>query len=235
MKETTTIAEAATILIANPKPILCLDTCDFLDVVRGFEEDGNDQSAMVHRLVDPLISDEKKFQPVITYLVRHEWGQNVEAVRKRASAHLRETDRRIGRVLNSCGHVEIAAAGRSDDFASLPLVQGLVELAERLMDRAMVLERDDTCIERALARVMDRRRPSHQGGIKDSIHLEHYLEFSRQLSQARFSEPQLFVSGNKADFWEGPPRIHRDLEIELQAVGLQFFGKLNAALGRLGI
>ncbi len=235
MKGAITIAEAAATLIADPRPILCLDTCDFLDVVRGFEEDGNNHSAMVHRLVDPLISSANNIQPVITYLVRHEWEQNVDAVGKRASAHLRETDRRIARVLNSCGHVEIQAAEPPANFASLPLVQALVELAERLMDRAMVLERDDPCVERALVRVMERRRPSHQGAIKDSIHLEHYLEFSRRLDQARFSEPRLFVSGNKADFWEGPPRIHRELGGELHAVGLQFLGKLDAALGQLGI
>jgi hypothetical protein len=78
----------------------------------------------------------------------------------------------------------------------LPLVQGLVDLAERLMSRSMVLETDDLCIQRALSRVMDRQRPSHKGQIKDSIH----LELSRQLSQAGFSEPIVFVSGNKADF-----------------------------------
>ena len=102
------------------------------------------------------------------------------------------------------------------------------------MGRAVTLERDGPCTERALSRVMDRRRPSHKGEIKDSIHLEHYLEFSRRLSQAHFSEPILFVSANKADFWDGPP-LHAELKGEFDTSGLQFFGKLEAALGRLGI
>ncbi len=112
MKRMITIAEAATTLSGTPQTILCLDTCEFLEVVRGFEEDENHQSALFHRLVDPMVSDPTKFQPVITDLVLHEWGQNLEAVRVRASAHLQETSRRITRVLTSCGHVDIRACGQ---------------------------------------------------------------------------------------------------------------------------
>ena len=72
---------------------------------------------------------------------------------------------------------------------------------------------------------MDRRRPSHKGQIKDSIHLEHYLEFSRQLRQARFSEPIIFVSGSKADVWDGPRQLHRNLKDEFDTAGLQCFGR----------
>jgi hypothetical protein len=230
-----TIAEAVTILLANPRPVLCLDTCDFLDVVRSFEEDGNSQAASARRLIKTLDAEPHRVQLVITSLVRHEWGQNVAASMKRASGHLEETLERLARILASCEHVKIVAQRPATDYARLPLVQGLVDLAENLMSRAILLDREGSCIEMALSRVMDKRRPSHKGEIKDSIHLEHYLELSRRLSQARYPQPLLFVSGNKADFWEGPPRIHRDLEIELQSAGLQFFGKLDAALGQLGI
>ncbi len=51
MNEPITIAEATENLVSDPRPVLYLDTCDFLDVVRSFEEDGNRQSEMVRRLV----------------------------------------------------------------------------------------------------------------------------------------------------------------------------------------
>ena len=235
MSGLTTIAEAVADLVFEPRPILCLDTCDFLDVIRSLEEDGNSQAATVRRLVDQLISDAKQLQVIITSLVQHEWRQTIEGSIKRASSHLIETDQRIARVVDSCEHAKIAVGRPPADYARLPLVQGLVDLAESLMSGAMILAKDDLCIERALSRVMDRRRPSHKGQIKDSIHLEHYLELSRQLSQAHFSQPILFVSANKADFWDGPPQLHSDLKNEFDNVGLHFFGKLEAALGRLGL
>jgi hypothetical protein len=230
-----TIADAVTTLVSNPRPVLFLDTCDFLDVVRSFEEGENTHAAVASHLLKTLNAEPDQVQLIITSLVRHEWGQNVEVSRKRAAAHLRETHERIERILACCEHVKIAATGPVTDFAQLSLVQGLIDLAEELMGRAIHLKQDDSCIERALSRVMEKRRPSHKGEIKDSIHLEHYLEFSRQLSQARYPKPRLFVSGNKADFWDGPPQVHGDLKNEFEAVGLQFFGKLDAALGQLGI
>ncbi len=73
--------------------------------------------------------------------------------------------------------------------------------------------------------------------VKDSIHLEHYLELCRQLRASGFSGRCVFVSANKADFWEAKNKadIHPELDPQLSAVGLEFFGTLEAALGSLGI
>jgi hypothetical protein len=229
------LGEAIRRLLTNPKPILCLDTCDFLDILRCFEERGNKQGEVGRRLLDVLIADPDRVQVVITELVRHEWGQNLEDAKRKAFGYLQEMEQRIERVINSCEHAQIVVVRPSIKLAQIPLVEGLIDLAERLMIQALILEKDFECIEKALARVMDKRRPSHRGEIKDSIHLEHYLEFSRRLSQTGFTEPRIFVSGNRSDFWDGPPQLHRDLRIEFDEVGLQFFGKLDAALGRLGI
>ena len=106
-----------------------------------------------------------------------------------------------------------------------------------MLGSAIVLDRDDTCVGRALDRVHHKARPSHGGMVKDSIHLEHYLELCRQLGAAGFSGRCVFVSANKADFWETKNRadIHPELGPQLSAVGLEFFGSLEAALGSLGI
>jgi hypothetical protein len=71
--------------------------------------------------------------------------------------------------------------------------------------------------------------------VKDSIHLEHYLELSRLLHAGAFPERRVFVSGNRSDFWDGPPRIHASLAPDLAGVGLEFFGDLHAAVGSLRI
>lgn len=104
------------------------------------------------------------------------------------------------------------------------------------MAHACVLDRDAPCIQRALDRVFTKRRPSHDGHVKDSIHLEHYLELSRLLHVGGFAERRVFVSGNRSDFWNGPlPHIHTSLAPDLAAVALEFFGDLRAAVGSLRI
>lgn len=104
------------------------------------------------------------------------------------------------------------------------------------MAQACVLDRDPACVQLALDRVFAKRRPSHDGQVKDSIHLEHYLELSRLLQAGGFAERRVFVSGNRSDFWDGPlPRIHTSIEPDLIAVGLEFFGDLRSAVGSLRI
>ena len=110
-------------------------------------------------------------------------------------------------------------------------------LAEGLMNQAVILEKDVFCVDRALSRVMDKRRPSHKKEIKDSIHWEHYLELSRRLGESGHAHPRIFVSANKADFWfdKDNSSLHPDLKDEADASGLQSFGKLDDALRVLGM
>jgi hypothetical protein len=84
--------------------------------------------------------------------------------------------------------------------------------------------------------VQNKVRPSHAGMVKDAIHLEHYLELSRRLHTAGYPR-RVFVSANKADFWEAKNKsgVHPDLAPQLAAVGLEFYGVLESALGSLGI
>jgi hypothetical protein len=85
---------------------------------------------------------------------------------------------------------------------------------------------------------MTKRRPSHDGHIKDSMNFEHYLAFARQLRAAGFVKDVLFVSKNRKDYWDGDKdKIHPDLkpEIEDPAIQLQFFGSLGSALLQIGI
>ena len=120
--------------------------------------------------------------------------------------------------------------------AATTLVNELTALAQAVMAQAAVLDSDPVCVQRALDRVLAKRRPSHDGQVKDSIHLEHYLELSRLLQAGGFTERRVFVSGNRSDFWDGPlPRIHASIGPDLAVVGLEFFGDLRSAVGSLRI
>lgn len=233
------IAEAVAEIVANGRPILCLDTCDFLDVVRRFADpDPNLFNARSFRkALEALAVSPDQFQVVATYLVRHEWDQNIKEACEKANQHLEEMDRRIDRIAEACGLGKVAAPSLSPRLADVRLTTSLVALAEKLMSEALVIEKDAGCIERALGRVMDKRRPSHKKEIKDSIHWEHYLELSRLLGAAGHAQGRIFVSANKADFWANRdvPTIHPDLGPEADAAGLWFFGRLDEALRALGI
>src|SRR5207249_9762667 len=118
------------------------------------------------------------------------------------------------------------------------LVANLVTLSTNLLNQAIRLDLGDPLIRLARDRVMAKRRPSHEGHIKDSINFEHDLQFARPLRAGGFTEEVVFVSKNKWDYWEpGTSQIHHDLfaEISDPAVQITFFTSLAAALGSLGI
>ena len=237
------IADVVASLAAAPKPVICLDTCDILEVVQclDWEKPGTPRGVAcikpVRRLLNTLAVDPDRALVVITDLVHTEWNQNIVGIRKNADEFLAKIDEIVGSTYNAAGLVGTALAVY-DPLASKPLVEDLVSLSASLLTQATRLDLDPALPALALARVMVKRRPSHDGQIKDSINFEHYLDLARRLRAAGFAEIVAFVSKNRKDYWEGDKdRIHPDLkpEIDDATVQLRFFGSLTAALPNMGL
>ncbi|HEX7379862.1 MAG TPA: hypothetical protein VF278_22240 [Pirellulales bacterium] len=109
------------------------------------------------------------------------------------------------------------------------------ELADNLLAKAEVLARDQACLDRAVGRLIAKRRPSHNKEIKDSMNLEQTLELSRRLQHAGFACARVFVSSNTNDFASTAPgaTIHPDLQAEFAATGLEYFTSFRSAVGSL--
>ena len=242
------IAELVAELLAAPSPVLCLDTCDILDGIRGVQNDTLNRSRSFVRIGKNLTESPSNLRVVITYLVKHEWEQNLEFVRIQALGDLQKKTRQV-EVINEARVQVGLSTFDMPNFDGPQIIDGLIGLARGIIDRATALKQDRECIDRALERVMTHQRPSHKNMIKDSIHLEHYLELSRQLKAKSFGERCYFVSGNKADFWaekdksrleldltgKNEPRLHPDLEPDLIDAGLIFEPMLERAVSLLGI
>ncbi len=224
-------------LIARPRPVLCLDTCDLLDIIQCVAEGKARRLEHVRRLLDRLAHNPDLVQLAVSYLVPIEWAQNQATVLADVENHTRHVDAHLADIHRAWQHAATSLPGPPPGYAGRGLPGALAALAGAVLGWATVLDRDDTCVGRALDRVHDKLRPSHAGMVKDSIHLEHYLELCRQLRVSGFSARCVLVSANKADFWEAKNKadIHPDLEPQLSAVRLEFFGTLEAALGSLGI
>jgi hypothetical protein len=234
----TCIADAVAALVANPKPVLALDTCVPLDVIRAGMRGQSDLIADSRRLSEFVITDPDQVQLVVTSLVVLEWGQNKDIVRQEMTDWLTETDQRIVEIHRTWDRVGSPKLTQAPTYLEPALLDALTDLGESLIQQAVVLDEDNPCVMRALDRVKQKRRPSHKKEVKDSIHLEHYLEMSRQLHASGFTRPTFFVSTNAADFWTDkntPAYPHVDLRAELAAVNLTFYGRLEFALRHLQI
>jgi hypothetical protein len=234
---------AAQLIAGPPKPVICLDTCDILEVVQclDWEKERTPRSVSciepARRLLSFLAVDPHRAQVVITDLVHHEWTQNIAAIEQKARDFLAKIDNIVGYPYQAAALAGTVLAVAPSLSASA-LVADLASLSTNLLGQAVRLDLEDPQIRLALDRVLSKRRPSHEGHIKDSINFEHYLELARRLRAGGFMEDVVFVSKNRRDYWEpGTTQILHELlpEINDPAVRITFFASLAAALGPLGI
>jgi len=232
------IAEVVADLVGAPRPVLCLDTCIFLDIITTGNRGLTDLIEVNRRLSEILVTTPGRVQLVVTSLVLREWVQRRDEVREEATKWLQNTDRQILEVHRAWERLGRPLATVRPTYYTPDLVNELTNLAKSLLRGSVVLKENTECVMRALQRVKWKKRPSHTKEIKDSIHLENYLELSRQLRDAGYGQPVIFASTNSSDFWENkntPARPHVELVDDLAAANLVFFGRLRLALLHLGL
>ena len=189
-------------------------------------------------LSEIVVTDPNRVQIVVNSLVVHEWNQNKDEVEQEMKKWIIATDNRIQEIHKTHEQIGSPLQTQAPTYDDPLLIDAFTSRSESLLGSSLVLEEDNACLISAIQRVKDKKRPSHKKEIKDSIHLEHYLELSSRLRVLGYSQPSLFVSTNKSDFWknENNPRSpHLDLEAELGAAQLKFYGSMAFALRHLGI
>jgi hypothetical protein len=83
-----TLAAAAADLLASPRPVLCLDTCELLMALQCLPQRRVIHVEALSRIRTFLTGTPDRLQIVITDLVPHEWGQNISEVQQKAGQFL---------------------------------------------------------------------------------------------------------------------------------------------------
>jgi hypothetical protein len=235
----TTIPAAVARIVAQPAPVLILDTCNVLDLfrrdtVRHQPRVPPEEIRFASEVLRGAIDRPPTVHLVVPELVPGEFADHADRIE-------REFDKWLG------GHDEnqkwlTEAAPWVGTTLPSPLVVrpfGLHtqfrRLADDLLAQAVVLDRDQSPLNRAVARLISKRRPSHNKEIKDSMNLEQSLELCSLLRNGGFTGAVAFISSNTNDYAMPPLnlQIHDDLQAEFAAVSLEYFPSLRAAVGSL--
>jgi hypothetical protein len=230
------IAQVAAEVVARPLPLLCLDTCDLLDVIQSVSDRLPGKLEYAGRILAAATGPSPSVLLASSFLIPIEFAQNVTGVVDEVVRAIQDTDDRI-EFLISASLLAGLIPPASIRLSALDLPAAVRSIAGRILSVARVLDRDATCVDRALERVVRKDRPSHRGGVKDSVHLEHYLELARHVRALGATSKIAFASANSDDFWEGKKNsdLHHSLRSEFGAVDMRFFGSWQAACGWLGI
>lgn len=235
----TTIPAAVAQILAQPAPVLILDTCNFLDL---FRRDATRQRPRVpagevriaSELLGLVTARPDAVHLVVPELVPGEFSDHADRIEGDFAEWFAFHDENQRWLAEASLWVGTALPNPSV-VVPLGLHAGFRRLANNLLARAVVLDRDPTSLSRAVARLIAKRRPSHKKEIKDSMNLEQGLELCSQMRNGGFTHAAAFISSNTNDYASAPTssQLHDDLRGEFAAVSLEYFTSLRAAVGSL--
>jgi hypothetical protein len=235
-----TISEACQRIIAQPAPVLFLDTCNLIDLIRIQKPDEAwpmEVNACL-QLLSLLQASSAEIHLVLSEVVLNEFERDSDEL-PRKSITLEKDVEKIFDQARIC--LEVAASLGLNSHEQLPFdskgfAAALIALPINLLENALVLTRDTTCLDRALTRLLSGKMPSKdKRQIKDSIVFEHSLELCRELQTAALQFPKVFVSRNTGDYCidSHSSRVHPDLASEFSAAGMTYETTIRTTIGKL--
>jgi hypothetical protein len=237
---TISIADAVVLILAQaPAPVILIDTCSFVDLFR--RDERRWQPRVVAQeinaaadLLELVTNFPDKAHLLVPELIPTEYADhaNQEEVLFRGWTAFHDENQVW--LFDASASVALPLAV-PQPIHHHNLAAKLRELADNLLGKARVLERDQECLDRAVTRLIKKTRPSHKKEMKDSMNLEQCLELSRRLQSRGFPRSRVWVSSNTKDFAQEPTssQLHADLQGDFTAAGLKYFTSLRAALGHL--
>lgn len=226
-------AEIVRRVVAAGAPVLCLDSCALLDLMRDPSRDkfnGAHALAALH-LLDRAEATPQALSIVIAQQVAAEVAEhmdNIQSESERVLVRLDETVNRILGVVTAYGLPSPAGPA----ISQLGLSKASRAIVERFIAVAMTAREEADYPVRAWGRVQAGRAPASRAkqSVKDCVIIETYLESARLLRAAGFPEKVLFLTSNTADYAEGArSSLHGDLAGDFAAAKIDFATDFLAA------
>lgn len=224
----TLIADIITTVVATPAPVLFLDSCVLLDIVRAPLRNKPSEVQFARLFLASAQKNPKTIHLLVGSPVQTEWN-----------THLQGTVNECTTALNACNSVaSICALLALPVIAPLPagvlaMPDLLRQLSTDLLAVCMTIDHDFAAMGRAIDRIIAYTHPvkqPHSKGAKDSVILEHAVELTVQLRNAGFAGICLFVSSNTTDFANpGSTNLHAQLAAAFNPINLQYAVSLTHA------
>ena len=194
------VAAAAAHIKLAVAPVVFLDTCVLLDVVRAPLRNAAGDVEAATEVLKGARRNPPTVYPVIACPTPTEWDAHIdEAVQDCENAV-----NSVGAVSASCAFVGLPALGPLPPaLATLP--DRLKTLSKNLLDASILLDKDSDALSRAIDRIINALKPARKGGqgAKDAAILEHAVSLVDALLVGRFPGPSRIRQFEHGRFREG--------------------------------
>ena len=216
-------------------PVLCLDTCVLLNIVRDPARD--DVRVHEHEASLALLSAARSgtmLQALVAEQVSREFRDNVEQVQNDARQSLGRRTREIAKLNNL---VALYGTSRPIDLAHWDDHDSRTRrAADRWFEASTTVRQSSGTLSNAFLRLNEARSPARRGkqSMKDCVILETYLEHIRSLRDQGRTASAVFVSSNTRDYAaDDRTTVRDDIKHEFQSLGLEYAPSMGAARGIL--
>jgi hypothetical protein len=221
------IGSIVTAITGSPAPVLFVDSCTLLDVVRAPLRDKPGEVRVAREILAAVRKVPKTAHLLIASPTSKEWADHIaEAV-----ADCTTAVNGCNAVSLICGHMALPAVA-SLPAAVLDLPNLLRGLSKDLLNESVEIKNQAAAMDKAIARIIASIHPAKPGGkgAKDSIILEHAIETTGKLRGKGFPQPCVFISSNTNDFGvRGSTTLHPLLAPVFTPVNLQYAVSLTHA------
>jgi len=223
--------EVADQVAATDVPVLFVDTCILLDIIRSTNRCLCNYADRASELLRLSSQSPPGCLIVASSIVRDEWIANVQQVTDETVRHLAKIEEQSEHFHDACRALGITAPFAPAKYSQLGLAERLRGLGQQLLDNAIHNDPNQEIQSRAFARVVQNRPPSHRGGqVQDCGIIEEYLAVCGRLRQIGYAQPRVFCTSNTEDYCEAGATPHPALALEFAAISLKFTANLPWAV-----
>ncbi|OQY58001.1 MAG: hypothetical protein B6245_14110 [Desulfobacteraceae bacterium 4572_88] len=223
-------------ILNHPAPVIFLDTCIILDIIRALYREKIDIKIVVSakELIIRSQAEPAGIWLLISEIVETEWNNNINSVVKELRSEIKKLRKNLFRLERILENLFSGTPIPYPDIASYDLDVSLRNISEKLLKSSISFSNDMGCFAKSSLRVIRNEAPASKGKseAKDCMIIEHYLKISRCLHENGFKEKRIFITSNKKDYGK-PSDIRQPLKNEFENVGLAYVDNLAWAVSMI--
>ncbi len=221
-------------ILHYPAPVIFLDTCIILDIIRVLHREEIDKKILESAKNLIRRSKTANLWLITSEIVEIEWNNNIDTVIRELRSEIRKLEKNLLRLKSVLEDIFPETYIRYPDIKSYSLDIFLRNLSEKLLKSSISFLNDDECLAKSTLRVIRNEAPASRGKseAKDCMIIEHYLKISECLHKNGFSERRIFITSNNNDYGN-PSNTKEPLKQEFDRVGLEYVNNLSWAVSMI--
>lgn len=222
------IIEAATEIIKVHVPVLFLDTCSVLDIIRApsRKELQNNIITSALRLIAAARSGPRKLWIITSSVVCSELYDHLHDSELELERFIISIDERIAMINDASSMIGPYVPIPLYRSKHINLPENLIRVALGLVEQSITIGISDTYKLSATNRVIQCKPPAKKGGqLKDCLIIEHYLALCKKLRELNFNDICVFTSSNTKDYCRDGS-LATSLKEEFDSVSLEYTSDL---------